>query len=165
MPSAERHDVIDPRRPKAWARATSGRSRSGHGLLLVLGGAGLFLGAVLVHDVSLPTAPEAEVVLHLDAAPMAAADAGGAPEQRLETVTTLPESPPPTPASRAATSGATGLLGPCPPYFDLGHDLGQDLAAMTQQAHRITRACPAKPPGAPAQYGVPASVRILAEGQ
>ena len=71
------------------------------------------------------------------------------------TDTSPPDRIPSTPATRTARNGATGLLGPCAPYFDLGHDLGQDLAAMAQQGRRGNHECPPGPSGTPATLGVP----------
>ena len=72
--------------------------------------------------------------------------------QRIELLTGDTEQ---TAATRTARNGATGLLGPCGPYFDLGHDLGQDLAAMAQQGRRGNHECPPGPSGTPATLGVP----------
>jgi hypothetical protein len=66
-----------------------------------------------------------------------------------------PDRIPSTPATRTARNGATGLLGPCGPHFDLGHDLGQDLAAMAQHGRRVDQECPTGPSATPATLGVP----------
>jgi hypothetical protein len=83
---------------------------------------------------------------------------------RLAAPTSPRDHAPATPATRIARSGATGLLGPCGPHFDLGHDLGEDLAAMAQHGRRVNRECPPGLSGTPAKLGVPESVLARAKG-
>jgi hypothetical protein len=66
-----------------------------------------------------------------------------------------------TPTAGVAHVGASALGGP---HFDLGHDLGEDLAAMAQHGRRVNRECPPGLFGTPAKLGVPESVLARAKG-
>jgi hypothetical protein len=140
-------------------------SPAAHDRLLVIGVAGLMLGVVLVCQ-GMPLAePTAHLTPHAHATLTPAERDGSAPGVRLATPTSPPDRAPSTPTTRTASSGTTGLLAPCAPYFDLGHDLGQDLAAMAQQGRRVNHECPAGHLVAPANQDVPPEYRALARAE
>jgi hypothetical protein len=112
-----------------------------HDLLLVFGVAAAVLGVVLVCN-GMPLAePRAHGVPRAHAVLTPVERDGAALGARLAAPTSPPDHAPATPATRIARSGATGLLSLCGPLFDLGNDLGQDLAAMAQQGRRLNQEC------------------------